>query len=59
VPALASASIPATPTAAANPVAFAPGLLGTHVRRRASQTAALAEVFIFQGEPKIRHAGFA
>ena len=42
-----------------NPVAFAPGLLGTHVGRCAGQPAALAEVFILEGEPEVRHAGFA
>ena len=42
-----------------NPVTFAPGLLGTHVGRRARQPAPLAEVFILEGEPEVRHAGFA
>ena len=42
-----------------DPVAFAPGLLGTHVGRRAGQPAALAEVLILEGEPEVGHAGFA
>ena len=42
-----------------DPVAFTPGLLGAHVGRCARQPAALAEVFILQGEPEVGHAGFA
>ena len=42
-----------------NPVTFAPGLLGTHVGGRAGQPPALAEVLILEGEPEVRHAGFA
>ena len=42
-----------------DPVTFAPGLLGTHVGRRAGQPATLAEVFVLEGEPEVRHAGFA
>ena len=42
-----------------DPVAFAPGLLGTHVGRRAGQPAPLAKVFILEGEPEVGHAGFA
>ncbi len=42
-----------------NPVAFAPGLLGAHVGRCAGQPAPLAKVLILEGEPEVRHAGFA
>ena len=42
-----------------DPVTFAPGLLGTHVGRCASQPATLAEVLILEGEPEIGDAGFA
>ncbi len=44
---------------AIDPVAFAPGLLGTHVSRSARQPAPLAEVFILEGQPEVGHAGFA
>ena len=40
-------------------MALAPGLLGTHIGGCAGQPPALAEVFILEGEPEIRHAGFA
>ena len=38
---------------------LAPGLLGTHVGRRAGQPPTLAEVLILEGKPEIGHAGFA
>ena len=42
-----------------DPVAFTPGLFGAHIGRRAGQPATLAEVFILEGEPEVRHAGLA
>ncbi len=39
-----------------DPVAFTPGLFGAHIGRRAGQPPTLAEVFILEREPEVRHA---
>ncbi len=38
---------------------FAPGLLGTHVGRRAGQPATLAEVLVSERKPEVGDTGFA